>query len=205
MRLRRLVRVVNSLESNFKYNYVRITFFKLFSILILTGHISGCFLYYIARCVPEAYLLRLVRAAVIRLAAAREVASVVMARTHCRQYDFDQDTWVGMFEPRLPSSPVIDQYITSVYWAFTTITTVGYGDISPVNIYERLYTLLTMFVNLVISAFILGNMTLLATKRNAEISVHRWGWTRSIPLRTRTGRSLAVACTDWESDFALQE
>ena len=38
------------------------------------------------------------------------------------------------------------QYLYSVYWALTTLTTVGYGDIIPQNDVERAYCLFAMLV-----------------------------------------------------------
>ena len=37
-------------------------------------------------------------------------------------------------------------YIVSIYWTITTITTVGYGDISATNLPERLFCSLIMLL-----------------------------------------------------------
>ena len=35
----------------------------------------------------------------------------------------------------------LTQYLSAMYWAFTTTTTVGYGDILPQNIYEMWFVI----------------------------------------------------------------
>lgn len=42
------------------------------------------------------------------------------------------------------------QYLVSLYWAFATIGTVGYGDIAPVNTYERGFAILCFFAGSVL-------------------------------------------------------
>lgn len=38
------------------------------------------------------------------------------------------------------------RYVTSLYWAITTMITVGYGDITPITLPERIYTIFCMLL-----------------------------------------------------------
>ena len=50
------------------------------------------------------------------------------------------------------------QYLASVYWALMTLTTVGYGDITPQNDLERLYTLLCLLIGAIVFGFLLSTL-----------------------------------------------
>ena len=71
-------------------------------------------------------------------------------------------TWV---DEDLYNSDNYDQYLISFYWAVTTITTVGYGDISANNNLERFFCSFIMLIGVICFSFasgslasILGNM-----------------------------------------------
>ena len=53
----------------------------------------------------------------------------------------------------------LNAYTTSLYWAITTLVTVGYGDITPYTKVERIYAILYMIICGFVFAFIMGNVT----------------------------------------------
>ena len=52
--------------------------------------------------------------------------------------------WIYKFDYQDDSSIVI--YLTALYWSVVTCTTVGYGDIIPINDYEKLLTVIVLML-----------------------------------------------------------
>jgi low temperature requirement protein LtrA len=50
------------------------------------------------------------------------------------------------------------QYIDCLYWAFTTMVTVGYGDICGMNTNERLFNMIAMIMMAGVYAFALSEI-----------------------------------------------
>lgn len=67
------------------------------------------------------------------------------------------DTWVG--GRGIVDSSIGDQYAESFYWAFQTVTTVGYGDFGINTRSEYAAALLWMIVGVNFYAYTIGNVT----------------------------------------------
>ncbi|CAK9863968.1 unnamed protein product [Sphagnum jensenii] len=73
-------------------------------------------------------------------------------------------TWLGAILPDFRQESLWVLYVTSIYWSITTLTTVGYGDLHPVNEREMIFDIFFMLFNLALTAYIIGNMTILITR-----------------------------------------
>ena len=70
-------------------------------------------------------------------------------------------------------SPIGYAYITSIYWAFTTMSAVGYGDITPITKDEQLYTMIAMVVSCGIFAYTINSISNIVSRFNKNSSVYR--------------------------------
>ncbi|KAG7347954.1 ankyrin repeat domain protein [Nitzschia inconspicua] len=86
-----------------------------------------------------------------------------------RQRDF-QDSWL---EAPADTETNFDLYVTSLYWSIVTFVTVGYGDFSPVNATEQIFGMVYMFLNMVITSWIIGTITLLVVKNDEKNGEYR--------------------------------
>jgi hypothetical protein len=63
-------------------------------------------------------------------------------------------------------------YVKAIYWSFTTLTTVGYGDISAKSIPQMLYSCAVEFVGVGVFGYILSNMAGLIARSDAAREHH---------------------------------
>lgn len=68
-------------------------------------------------------------------------------------------------EAGVAESPVFDNYVTVVYWAMETITTIGYGDLTGQSTPERFYSLFCMSLGTMIYAYILSSLISIVKRR----------------------------------------
>lgn len=55
-------------------------------------------------------------------------------------------------------SDIYTYYNKSLYWAITTLTTIGYGDITPSTNMGRIYTMVIMIIGVGVYGFVIGNV-----------------------------------------------
>ena len=69
---------------------------------------------------------------------------------------FPPDSWVVRCGVEAARPGV--QYVRSLYWTITTMTTVGYGDITPARTAEYIVSMVVMLLGASMYAFIIGNV-----------------------------------------------
>ena len=66
-------------------------------------------------------------------------------------------SWI--IKTNLDTSSFTKIYITSIYYILQTVTTVGYGDISGVNYYERFFSLILLLVGIMVYSYTVTSMS----------------------------------------------
>ncbi|CAL0323168.1 unnamed protein product [Lupinus luteus] len=99
-------------------------------------------------------------------------------------------TWLGIVAEDYDKS-LWGQYVLSLYWSIVTVSSVGYGDLHPVNTKEMAFSIIYMLFNLALTSYLIGNMTNLVvhwtnkTKRYRETiqSASNFAQRNQLPIR----------------------
>ncbi|CAM0870177.1 unnamed protein product [Alopecurus aequalis] len=108
-------------------------------------------------------------------------------------YRVKEQTWIGSLRRDFKERSVWFAYTYAVYWAMTTMATVGYGDLHAANTGEKLFSIFFMFCNMGLACYVIGNMTNLvvhaSTKtflmRDMVDRMARYGETNRLPVWMR--------------------
>jgi hyperpolarization activated cyclic nucleotide-gated potassium channel 1 len=82
-----------------------------------------------------------------------------------KEMGFPRDCWVS--RAGIIDADISMQYLQSLYWAFQTLTTVGFGDINGKNMQERLFAIMWMLIGIGFYSIMFGNMTNLLDSMDA--------------------------------------
>lgn len=73
--------------------------------------------------------------------------------------------WLGL--GGIPNEPdFFTRYLRALYWSVTTLTTVGYGDITPATNWQIIYTMLVQIMGVGVYGYIIGNVAGVFSKRD---------------------------------------
>ena len=153
MKLLRLVKIMRLMERYqddlFKY-IAYLSVVKLVMIMLYVGHLFACFFHYFS---------------VDDWRTSEENAQIAdgTLTPWLREYFDDADP---------TAKDVVDRYIASMYWAFTTMTTVGYGDISAVTRVERVIAIFGMIIGGFVFSAIIGTMAEVMGKTDLSRKAH---------------------------------
>lgn len=78
-------------------------------------------------------------------------------------------TWV--FELKLLDEDNVSIYITSLYWAISSLSTVGYGDIHAFSNLERIFSICWMLFGVYFLSFVIGSLTAMLNNMDTKESI----------------------------------
>ncbi|KAK8928849.1 Potassium channel KOR1 [Platanthera zijinensis] len=136
-RLRKVTGFFHKMEKDIRINYLFTRIVKLIVVELYCTHTAACIFYYLATTIPQSE---------------------------------EHYTWIGSLklgEYSFQNFREIDfwrRYLTSLYFAIVTMATVGYGDIHAVNIREMVFIMIFISFDMILGAYLIGNMTALIVK-----------------------------------------
>ncbi|KAL6993266.1 hypothetical protein U1Q18_011381 [Sarracenia purpurea var. burkii] len=136
-RVRKVTAFFQKIEKDIRINYLFTRIVKLIVVEIYCTHTAACIFYYLATTLPA---------------------------------DQERYTWIGSLRlgdisySHFRQIDLGTRYTTSLYFAIVTMATVGYGDIHAVNQREMIFIMIFVSFDMILSAYLIGNMTALIVK-----------------------------------------
>ncbi|KAH9605867.1 hypothetical protein KSS87_001491 [Heliosperma pusillum] len=136
-RVRKCVAFFYKLEKDIRIKYFFTRIMKLLAVELYCTHTAACIFYYLATTLPE---------------------------------NQEGYTWIGSLKlgdysySHFREIDIWKTYTTSLYFAIVTMATVGYGDIHAVNLREMIFIMIYVSFDMVLGAYLIGNMTALIVK-----------------------------------------
>ncbi|KAJ4960497.1 hypothetical protein NE237_020407 [Protea cynaroides] len=136
-RARRVTCFFEKMEKDIRVNYLFTRIVKLIVVELYYTHTAACIFYYLATTLPPSK---------------------------------EGHTWIGSLKmgdysySNFRQIDISKRYITSLYFAIVSMATIGYGDIHAVNIREMIFIMIFISSDMILGAYLIGNMTALIVK-----------------------------------------
>lgn len=140
IRLSRAVRVTEffeKMEKDTRINYLFTRIIKLFVVELYCTHTAACIFYFLATTLPPS-----------------EEGYTWIGSLQLGDYSYANFRHIDLWT----------RYITALYFAVVTMATVGYGEIHAVNTREMIFVMMYVSLDMILGAYLLGNMTALIVK-----------------------------------------
>mmetsp|Transcript_12044 Transcript_12044/g.22842 ORF Transcript_12044/g.22842 Transcript_12044/m.22842 type:complete len:897 (+) Transcript_12044:3-2693(+) len=79
-----------------------------------------------------------------------------------------EPTWLEVYYQGENHPTVAQLYLTSMYWSFATIASVGYGDVVAVSKGEQIYSILVMYLGIAVVSVMTSRLTTILSEFNAR-------------------------------------
>ncbi|PWA40679.1 STELAR K+ outward rectifier [Artemisia annua] len=137
VRVRKLLEFFSNLEKDIRVNYLFSRIIKLIAVELYCTHTAACIFYYLATTLPPV-----------------EEGYTWIGSLKLGDYSYSNFREIDLWK----------RYITSLYFAIVTMATVGYGEIHAVNLREMIFVMVYVSFDMVLGAYLIGNMTALIVK-----------------------------------------
>ncbi|KAL8193974.1 hypothetical protein R6Q57_026216 [Mikania cordata] len=137
VRARKVLEFFSKLEKDIRVKYLFSRIIKLIAVELYCTHTAACIFYYLATTLP-----------------AVEEGYTWIGSLQLGDYSYSKFRDIDLWK----------RYITSLYFAIVTMATVGYGDIHAVNLREMIFVMVYVSFDMVLGAYLIGNMTALIVK-----------------------------------------
>ncbi|KAF5480041.1 hypothetical protein F2P56_000816 [Juglans regia] len=136
-RVRKVTVFFQNMEKDIRINYMFTRIIKLLAVELYCTHTAACIFYYLATTLPPS-----------------EEGYTWIGSLKLGDYSYSQFREIDLWK----------RYTTSLYFAIVTMATVGYGDIHAVNMREMIFIMIYVSFDMVLGAYLIGNMTALIVK-----------------------------------------
>ncbi|XP_024187428.1 potassium channel SKOR isoform X1 [Rosa chinensis] len=136
-RVRKVTKFFRDLEKDIRISYEFTRIAKLLVVELYCTHTAACIFYYLATTLPPV-----------------EEGYTWIGSLKLGDYSYSNFRDIDLWK----------RYTTSLYFAIVTMATVGYGDIHAVNLREMIFIMAYVSFDMVLGAYLIGNMTALIVK-----------------------------------------
>uniref|UniRef100_A0A5B7B3V9 Potassium channel n=1 Tax=Davidia involucrata TaxID=16924 RepID=A0A5B7B3V9_DAVIN len=136
-RVRKVNDFFQKMEKDIRINYHFTRIVKLIAVEFYCTHTAACIFYYLATSLPP-----------------EEEGYTWIGSLKMGDYNYSHFREIDIWK----------RYTTSLYFAIVTMATVGYGDIHAVNLREMIFVMIYVSFDMLIGAYLIGNMTALIVK-----------------------------------------